>query len=592
MKTVTATKKVQKAFLETVRDYRMLAPGDRVLCGLSGGADSVVLLHLLLSLKQEYSLRILAVHVHHGIRGAEADRDEAFCRQLCREYGVRLYCEHADVPGYAAESGRNLEDAARCLRYEVFRRLRAEADIDRIALAHHADDNMETVLLNLTRGSGLAGICGIPPVRGEIIRPLIACKKSDIAGYCAENGLSYVTDSTNADPSYARNFIRSHVIPLLAELNPEVQQAFYQTSAIARADDEALWLESETHTLSEGRRKLSALPDAVLDRVLLREYRCILEKCKTGFDPVRPECAGSRADIPDGGSTPGKMLQAHAEDGGETTSDTVRPECAGSRANIPDGGSTPGKMLQVPPANNDGCDGLMQVRLKVASPEAAFTEHPTPFAPGKTVSSDCASANALPAPAQTVLLQDARFPALTGKQAAALRRIIRSDCVHACFSLPGRITLVCDRDTAAFSAQTAEKPGFIPYRLQNGANPSPDGRSVLFVTEADSFIPEALPEEIKAFKNIYKFFIHTKINPDKIRGTITVRTRCGGDTYRIRNQTKSVKKLFQSLKLPASRVSGLPILCDDDGILWIPGFPPRDGCAAKDGKALLLYYLT
>ena len=555
MKTVTATKKVQKAFLETVRDYRMLAPGDRVLCGLSGGADSVVLLHLLLSLKQEYSLRILAVHVHHGIRGAEADRDEAFCRQLCREYGVRLYCEHADVPGYAAESGRNLEDTARCLRYEVFRRLRAEADIDRIALAHHADDNMETVLLNLTRGSGLAGICGIPPVRGEIIRPLIACKKSDIAGYCAENGLSYVTDSTNADPSYARNFIRSHVIPLLVELNPEVQQAFYQTSAIARADDEALWLESETHTLSEGRRKLSALPDAVLDRVLLREYRCILAKSNPGFDPVRPECA-----VP--------------------------------RANIPDGGSTPGKMLQVPPANNNGSDGLMQVRPKAASPGAAFTEHPSPFAPGKTVSADCASANALPAPVQTALPQDTRFPTLTGKQTAALRRIIRSVSAHTRISLPGRIALICDRDTAAFSVQSAETSDFVPYHLQNGANPSPDGRSVLYLTEADSFTPEALPEEIKAFKNIYKFFIHTKINPDKIRGTITVRTRCGGDTYRIRNQTKSVKKLLQSLKLPASRISVLPILCDDDGILWIPGFPPRDGCAAKEGKALLLYYFA
>lgn len=555
MKTVTATKKVQKAFLETVRDYRMLAPGDRVLCGLSGGADSVVLLHLLLSLKQEYALRIFAVHVHHGIRGAEADRDEAFCRQLCREYGVMLYCEHADVPGFAAESGRNLEDAARCLRYEVFRRLRAEADIDRIALAHHADDNMETVLLNLTRGSGLAGICGIPPVRGEIIRPLIACKKSDIAGYCAENGLSYVTDSTNADPSYDRNFIRSHVIPLLAELNPEVQQAFYQTSAIARADDEALWLESETHSLSEGRRKLSALPDAVLDRVLLREYRCILAKSNPGFDSVRPECTVSRADIPDSGCTPGKMLQA-------------------------------------PPAKSDGSDGLMQVRSKAASPGAAFTENPSPFAPGKTVSADCASANALPAPAQTALPQDTRFPTLTGRQTAALRRIIRSDSVHTRISLPGRIALICDRDTAAFSVQAAETSGFVPYHLQNGANPSPDGRSVLYLTEADSFTPEALPEEIKAFKNIYKFFIHTKINPDKIRGTITVRTRCGGDTYRIRNQTKSVKKLLQSLKLPASRISVLPILCDDDGILWIPGFPPRDGCSAKEGKALLLYYFA
>lgn len=292
MKPVTVTKKVQTAFRETVREYRMLAPGDRVLCGLSGGADSVALLHLLLMLGREYPFEVLAVHVHHGIRGAEADRDEAFCKQLCRESGVSLFCEHADAPGYAAESGKNLEEAARCLRYAIFRKICAEAGIDRIALAHHADDNLETVLLNLTRGSGLAGIRGIPPVRGSIIRPLLACKKADIAGYCEENGLSYVTDSTNADPSYARNFIRSSIVPLLERLNPEVQQAFCQTSAIARADDEALWLAAEAHSLSDGRRQLSALPDAVLDRVLLREYRRFLADSRIGTEPVRSVFGG------------------------------------------------------------------------------------------------------------------------------------------------------------------------------------------------------------------------------------------------------------------------------------------------------------
>ena len=532
MKIVTATKKVQTAFRETVREYRMLVPGDRVLCGLSGGADSVALLHLLLLLGREYPFEVFAVHVHHGIRGAEADRDEAFCKQLCREYGVSLHCEHADAPGYAAESGKNLEDAARCLRYDIFRKIRAEADIDRIALAHHADDNLETVLLNLTRGSGLAGIRGIPPVRGSIIRPLLACKKADIAGYCEENGLSYVTDSTNADPSYARNFIRSSIVPLLEKLNPEVQQAFCQTSAIARADDEALWLEAEAHSLSDGRKQLSALPDAVLDRVLLREYRRFLADSRAGADAVRPDTAVSDAEW-------SKVYTGSVEKHSRTEAASSVPE--------PNG--------------------------------AAFSASGAP-------------AEACSASVRTVSAQDSRLPALTGRQTAALRRIIRKESAHAKISLPGSVSLICDRDAAAFFHSPASAPEFAPYRLQFGANPSPDGHSVLFLTEADSNPPKALPEEIKAFKNIYKFFIHTKINPAKIRGTITVRTRCGGDTYRIRNQTKRVKKLLQSLKLPAGRTAMLPILCDEEGILWIPGFPPRDGCAAEDGKTLFLYYFA
>ena len=481
------TQKIRRSFLETVKEYDMLRPGDSVLCGFSGGADSVVLLHLLLNLKEELGLTVYAAHVNHGIRGEEADRDESFCTEFCREYHIKLFCEHANVPEFAAKHGKSLEDAARSIRYAVFRRICTETGINRIALAHNADDNLETVLYNLVRGSGLTGICGIPPVRGTVIRPLLSCKKTDICGYCRENGLSYVTDSTNSNPAYARNFIRTRITPLLSELNPEVQQAFYSVSALARCDEEALRQAAAPFTLTDGRERLAALPDALFDRILLNEYRAFLQK-------------------------------------GET------------------------------------------------APQA-------PLDTGFSAASDAAENK-----------KDSRLPTLSARQIAALRHVIRAGNAHARVSLPGGISLVCDRDTLRFTEKNAQKTVFEPAVLHRGTNPAPDGVSLLFLTEADSSSSASSLQEIKAFKNIYKFFKHVKINPVTIEGTITVRTRCPGDTYRIRSQTKSVKKLFQSKKLTEYQASHLPVLCDEKGILWIPGFPPRDGCQAENGNALFLYY--
>lgn len=220
-----------------IDEHRLLANGDRVIVALSGGADSVVLLHALISLKEEYDLRISAVHFHHGIRGEEADRDMQFAEECCNRWDIPFYCGRADVPAEAAISGESIETCARRLRYCYFDEL-----LDRIggklATAHHRDDNAETVLWNLTRGGGIGGMSGIPVKRGRIIRPLLCVSREEIEAYCRENGLDYVTDSTNLSDDCARNIIRHRVMPALRELNPSVGESIARNSQLMREAEE------------------------------------------------------------------------------------------------------------------------------------------------------------------------------------------------------------------------------------------------------------------------------------------------------------------------------------------------------------------
>ena len=178
-------------FLAAVREYQMLSPGDTVAAAVSGGADSMCLLSLLCDCAEELGIRVHAVHVHHGIRGAEADRDEAFVRTFCEDLEVPLTVFHVDVPAEAARTGESTELCARRLRYAMFDQLAA----DKIATAHTASDAVETLLMNLSRGSGLTGLCSIPKVRGRIVRPLIGFFREETESYCREAGVPFVTDS-------------------------------------------------------------------------------------------------------------------------------------------------------------------------------------------------------------------------------------------------------------------------------------------------------------------------------------------------------------------------------------------------------------
>ena len=225
---------VYEKALAAIRREQMLPAGSSVTVGLSGGADSVTLLHLLLSLRKELSLdRITAVHIDHGLRGEEAVRDRCFVEELCARWQVPLAVHTYDVAALAEEQRLGVEEAGREVRYHCF-----EAEADRIdgliATAHTASDNAETLLLHLCRGSGLHGLCGIPPRRGRVIRPLIDCTRDEIEMYCAEHGLSYMTDSTNSDMAYARNRIRQAVMPQLKEINPQAEEAIRRLIASAR----------------------------------------------------------------------------------------------------------------------------------------------------------------------------------------------------------------------------------------------------------------------------------------------------------------------------------------------------------------------
>ncbi len=206
--------------LSAIDAHNMIASGDSVIVALSGGADSMTLLSVLLSLRDKLQIDISAAHVNHCLRGDESDRDEAFVRETCKKLGVRLHMLRTDVAGEAEKTGEGTEECGRRIRYEFFYSI---SDTAKIATAHTLSDNLETVLFNLTRGSGLNGLCGIPPVRGRLIRPLISCTRGEIENYCADNAISFVTDSTNAHNDYTRNKIRNLVVPQLRLINPSVE---------------------------------------------------------------------------------------------------------------------------------------------------------------------------------------------------------------------------------------------------------------------------------------------------------------------------------------------------------------------------------
>ncbi len=246
-----------------------------VLVGLSGGADSTALFTALC----ECGVRVVAAHVNHGIRGDEAKRDAEFCRSLCQARGVEFCLLEADVPAEAKKSGESIEEAARRIRYAFFERIMLEKDIPLLATAHNADDNAETVILNLTRGSGTRGACGIPACRtvngGTLVRPLLNVSRAEIEEYCRENGLSYVTDSTNLCDDYTRNRIRHRVIPELKKLNPDFVTAVSRFCASAAEDCE--YLDSAARRFLEcgeiNAEELSLLPRPVAARALLFRLR-------------------------------------------------------------------------------------------------------------------------------------------------------------------------------------------------------------------------------------------------------------------------------------------------------------------------------
>jgi len=222
--------------LHTIKRYDMIQSGDSVLCGVSGGADSCALLLSLCELSSELNIKVYAAHFNHNLRGEESDRDEDFVNNLCREHNVELVLGSMNVLSEAEKMGKSVEETARILRYNFFVDACEDLCCNKIATAHNANDNTETVLFNLARGTGIQGLCGIPPVRDNIIRPLIECTRDEIENYLFERGERFVVDSTNSDVKYSRNRIRHNVVPELLSINPALHSSISNMSRLLRAD--------------------------------------------------------------------------------------------------------------------------------------------------------------------------------------------------------------------------------------------------------------------------------------------------------------------------------------------------------------------
>ena len=209
---------MKNKILTFINKETLLKRGRKVVLACSGGADSIFLLHIL----NKLGFDLVVAHCNFHLRGEESDRDENFVREFCEQEHLPLVVEHFDTKLYAEQNKLSIEMAARELRYTWFENLRVQYDAQAIAVAHHSDDSIETILLNLLRGTGLKGICGIRPKNGYVVRPLLCVNRKEIEEYLAEQGIGYITDSTNLENEYTRNKIRNIVMPILREINPQI----------------------------------------------------------------------------------------------------------------------------------------------------------------------------------------------------------------------------------------------------------------------------------------------------------------------------------------------------------------------------------
>ena len=262
---------------KTIEQFHMCLPNATIVVGVSGGADSVALLHLLCALREEKNWQLQAVHVHHGLRGAEADGDCAFVEGICEAWGVACRVFYFDVREEARKRGLGEEETGRLLRYESFREMAGTEG--QIAVAHHQNDQAETILMRLCRGTGLAGLQGMQPMNGDIVRPLLFCSREQIEEYCAQQGLEFCQDSTNLENGYTRNRIRNRVLPELRAVNAQAVAHIAQSASRLAVDED--YLTQEAETLFEGlcvekgddllvleREALAVLHPAMSSRVL------------------------------------------------------------------------------------------------------------------------------------------------------------------------------------------------------------------------------------------------------------------------------------------------------------------------------------
>ncbi len=280
-------------------------PGESLCCAVSGGADSVALLHCLHAMQAELGVTVTACHFNHGLRGEESDRDEAFVREFCQTHGIPLAVGHGDTPARVASSDDSVEEAARRLRYEFF-----ETVPTRVVTAHTADDNLETLLINLLRGTSLAGLGGIPPLRGKFLRPMLTVSREEVLCYLQEFDLPHVEDSSNTSDVHLRNRLRQQVVPLLKEENPALLLSVSAMTERLRQDESYLMAQArEALTAAkqgEGYRcsYLKSQPDPILHRAAILLLQGIPDRTARHVDAlcalIRSTAPSARLDLPGG----------------------------------------------------------------------------------------------------------------------------------------------------------------------------------------------------------------------------------------------------------------------------------------------------
>ncbi len=272
---------ILNSIYETIRTHEMLKNANNVIVGFSGGADSVTLLHFLYFFASERNtkFKVEAVHVNHGIRGKEADRDENFVKEFCSKYGIKLTTKKIDVFKLAEADKIGLEEAGRNARYKIFNAAASKNPQNfKIATAHTLSDSCETLIFNLVRGSSLKGLCGISPVRDNIIRPLINSTREDIEIYCRYNNLNFVNDSTNFQRDYTRNKIRLDIIPKFKEINENFERTVGKNLVFLSNDEKYLdslaeekfnYVKLEAENEYDA-KKINSLQPTLKDRVIAK----------------------------------------------------------------------------------------------------------------------------------------------------------------------------------------------------------------------------------------------------------------------------------------------------------------------------------
>jgi len=225
--------KIEQNIINFINKYKLVKKGDRLLIALSGGADSIFMLHFFNKFKKKYQIELSALHINHLLRGSDSDEDELFCKEYCEKIGIQFISKRIDVKYLAPKFKKSIEETARDVRYFKLNDYSEKINATKIVTAHNLNDNTETMLLNLFRGSGLEGVSGIPIMRGKIIRPLLTTSKEDILAYLEGNNISFRTDKTNFESDYSRNFLRNEIIPKLKErINPALDLNVFKFSEI------------------------------------------------------------------------------------------------------------------------------------------------------------------------------------------------------------------------------------------------------------------------------------------------------------------------------------------------------------------------